>query len=98
MCIRDRFNTNFVSRVDETLGLPESIRSTVSDVLQQYTDVFIKSENDRGVSYVVTHKIDIGGEDTQEDHGLQQGARTVEFPAFSAGPPITREVSAKVQK
>jgi len=62
--------------VDETLGLPESIRSTVSDVLQQYTAVFTKSENDRGVSYVVTHKIDTGGEDIQEDHGLQQEAHS----------------------
>jgi len=73
---RPEFNTNFVSRVDATLGLPENIWSTVSDVPQQYTDVFTKSENDRGVSYVVTHKIYIGGEDIQEDHGLQQEAHS----------------------
>jgi len=62
--------------VDATLGLPENIWSTVSDVPQQYKDVFTKSENDRGVSYVVTHKIDTGGEDIQEDHGLQQEAHS----------------------
>jgi len=51
--------TNLVSRMDDTL--PESVRSMVSDVLQEYLDVFSKSENDLGVSDVVTHKIDTGG-------------------------------------
>jgi len=40
--------------------LSDSVRSSVIKVLQQYSDVFSKSDNDLGVTDTVTHKIDTG--------------------------------------
>jgi len=41
-------------------SLPESVRSTVAEVLRQYSDVFSKSDNDLRVADAIMHKIDTG--------------------------------------
>ena len=50
------FITGLIEGMHESLS--DSVRSSVIKMLQQYSDVFSKSDNDLGVTDTVTHKID----------------------------------------
>jgi len=41
-------------------SLPESVRTSLKDVLTQYSEVFSKSPSDMGLTDLVTHHIDTG--------------------------------------
>ena len=42
-------------------SVPDGVRSATVNVLQQYSDVFSKLDNDLGVTDVIKHRIDTGG-------------------------------------